>query len=279
MNQMMFFFFIFPTPTISTFSFHWGMSDDEWNCEDAFLSDPTFMGPSAKRPLLDLDTSVHSLQQFEEQLQREIEQLESILGMSRALAKFLLMRCKWNKERVMESWMDDKKKLLVEMGLLLPHMDEDAPLPVPQVQTRSTFSCPICFADDESQPVFSLACAHAYCLSCYSQYVQTKIAEADIKTLKCPAQKCPLFLMEDSVKVLVDSCAFKKYCDWYLRQFIDEIPYYKWCPSPDCQTVIECHIPSAHSLKVLSSIKLLLDHSHRRLLHLLPLFLLPVLLA
>lgn len=230
------------------------MSDEEWisnedinnSPEEEYFSDHGFNLQPSKRAHVEIDSKVHGLKEFENMVAAETNQLENVLAIARPIIKFLLMRSRWNKDKVIESYVDDKTRFLIANGILIQGIEEeDLMEKEPQIQRKNTFTCPICYNDEENQQVFSLLCGHCYCLDCYSHYCQSKIQEGDIKTLKCPAEKCTMYLLENNVKTIVDSNTFQKYSEWYLRNFIDDIEYYKWCPTPDCNTILECHIPSS----------------------------------
>ncbi|KAG0208073.1 hypothetical protein BGX28_000893 [Mortierella sp. GBA30] len=121
-------------------------------------------------------------------------QVAGILGISVDQAKTLLRSFKWNKERLIERYMDDPEKVLANAGVML---DDVA---TPTRQRPNGFVCMICFDDDSSGPAFGLQCGHVFCQTCYEQYLTQKIAEeGECRKILCPESGCSVIADEQTI--------------------------------------------------------------------------------
>ncbi|KAF6742290.1 RING-5 domain-containing protein [Ephemerocybe angulata] len=111
------------------------LSDDDMDIADDFKS-------SAKGKLKAYEVEYESLCQadVEKAIQDDAEHICGILGVDMSTAQLLLRHAKWNKERLIEKYMDNPSKVLVDAGVALP--DSQAPSAPPPIRTAPTPSGP-----------------------------------------------------------------------------------------------------------------------------------------
>lgn len=119
-------------------------------------------------------------------------------------AAILLRHYGWNKERLIELWVETPEKLKVEAGI----MDDEI---TPKLQDLSKFTCQVCFLSSSDvgtgkvpkMSTLALACGHRFCKDCYTQYIEGKIREGESRKIQCMEEKCGLIVDEKTVGILV----------------------------------------------------------------------------
>lgn len=153
-------------------------------------------------------------------------------------AAILLRHYGWNKEKLIEKYMDTPEKVNVEAGV---HENSSRP----KLMNLEDFTCDICFRSAEdcgppSSPVvtrstssgrtksrsiskstaakitptiqtLALACDHRFCTECYSNYLEQKIkSEGESRRIQCMEGKCNLVVDEKTVGLLVAPELFER---------------------------------------------------------------------
>ena len=128
-----------------------------------------------------------------------------ILGVTQDQAAALLRSFKWNKERLVERYMDHAQEILDQAGVVLD-----------DVQTRLLkrprgFVCMICFDDSSAGPALGLRCGHVFCQPCYEQYLTQKIVEeGECRRILCPESGCDVVVDEQTIKKVVQAPVMSK---------------------------------------------------------------------
>lgn len=158
-----------------------------------------------------------------------------VLGVSSiAVAATLLRYTKWNKERLIEKYMENPDKLCSDAGI--PNLQLEKPT---DKSTKST--CLICLEEYPGAQTYALACGHRYCSGCWKSFLELKINEGpECVYATCPAPKCKLRVHENTMRALVTPVLFDKYQNFVLKTFVDDNPLVKWCPAPGCENCIRC---------------------------------------
>jgi len=132
--------------------------------------------------------------------------VSGILGVSLQQAAALLRSFKWNKERLVERYMDHSQEILDQAGIVL----DDVHTPV--LKRPRGFVCMICFDDSSAGPALGLRCGHVFCQPCYEQYLTQKIVEeGECRRILCPESGCNAVVDEETVKKAVQPTAMAKY--------------------------------------------------------------------
>jgi ariadne-1 len=174
--------------------------DFESEEDQDFAFDPVV--PDSKKSY-EVDYSIWKPIDIVEKQRKDIEDVTTILGCESEIATTLLWHFKWNKERLIESFMENEEKVKKEAGV---HGNFK-----PEFKIIKNFCCDICCSDDENLTTFALSCNHRYCTNCYKHYITQKIKEeGESRHISCPGE-CTLVLDEKTVKSLVEPDVFEKY--------------------------------------------------------------------
>ncbi|TFK82526.1 hypothetical protein K466DRAFT_590455 [Polyporus arcularius HHB13444] len=243
---------------------------------DAF-GDDFKVAVRSERKLYEVDYTSLSQPEIEKIMQTDVDHISGIFGVEPAVAAQLLRHMNWNKERLIEKYMDNASSVAVAAGVELPPREPTPPPPKasssrlsstgPQRTTRRTtaenlksspkskrttplveeskeFVCPICF-DDTQTEFMSLICEHKFCASCWKEYITSKVrTEAECK-IACMAEDCNIVALDPFVEKALgdDRETWTRYQELLVRQFVSCIPHLKFCPYPSCTHTVSC--PSA----------------------------------
>ena len=128
----------------------------------------------------------------------QIEEVASILEQPPEASAILLRYTRWNKERLIENYMEKPDELLEAAGL-----GPDA-AQKPKTVVIKGFTCEICCEDEPGLETYALKCGHRYCLDCYRQYLAQKIKdEGEAARIQCPARGCNRIVDSKSLEFLV----------------------------------------------------------------------------
>lgn len=219
--------------------------------------DPDF-GLSAK----DLDkkkAAAHSVSYkvFEPtDIKRQQEEMMSdvnmILDMSKEDAAIMLRHFRWNKERLLEDYMDRPEKVLEAAGLSSNSASQ------PKLQALPGFVCDICCEDEEGLQTFAMKCGHRYCVDCYRHYLTQKIQdEGESARIQCPSDGCGRILDSRSLDLLVTPELTDRYHELLNRTYVEDKDSFKWCPAPDCPNAIECGVKKKDLDKIVPTVECL----------------------
>ncbi|KAG0188443.1 hypothetical protein DFQ28_004823 [Apophysomyces sp. BC1034] len=216
-----------------------GNSDIE---ADDMSFDSECIGKMSKKAY-EVDHVVHSMDNLLNMQKKEIGQVSSILTLTDENAKTLLRHFRWNKERMFERYMESPDKVLQSAGVVLNNSINL--LLLAKNLSQPSFMCIICCNDDPEMETVSVSCNHRFCRDCYQRYLTQKICEeGDIRRIECPQDHCTLVVDAKTVNLLVDNKTNSKYQTLLNGTYVDDNDFLRWCPAPDCEYAIECHIPN-----------------------------------
>ncbi|KAJ6790192.1 hypothetical protein PWT90_07898 [Aphanocladium album] len=218
------------------------LSGAEFDDEDFDEPDPDF-GLSPK----DMDKKksqahvvpfkVYEPTDIQKQQDDMIAEVNMILDMGKEDAAIMLRHFRWNKERLLEDYMDRPEKILEAAGLSSNTSD------LPKLEAVPGFVCDICCEDEEGLQTFAMKCGHRYCVDCYRQYLTQKIRdEGEAARIQCPSDGCGRILDSRSLDLLVTSELTGRYHELLNRTYVEDKDIFKWCPAPDCPNAVECGI-------------------------------------
>jgi ariadne-1 len=137
--------------------------------------------------------------QIQAQQDRQIDQVSAILGQPPEAAAILLRHLRWNKERLIDQYMEKTEEVLETAGL-----GQESTTNPPKLQKIKGFVCDICCDDDPKMDTFAMKCGHRFCLDCYRQYLGTKIQdEGEAARIRCPGEGCTRIVDSKSLDLLV----------------------------------------------------------------------------
>ncbi|SPQ24665.1 5577b835-84b8-4981-a7ab-217d192f1f40 [Thermothielavioides terrestris] len=178
-----------------------------------------------KKAAYDISFKVYEPGDITKQQDDLINEVNMILDISKEEAAILLRHFRWNKERLIEDYMDR------------PVQDE------PGLQT------------------FALKCGHRYCVDCYRHYLSQKIlGEGEAARIQCPAEGCNLIIDARSLDLLVTQDLTERYHELLHRTYVEDKETLKWCPAPDCENAIECAVKKKDLDRVVPTVSCLCGH-------------------
>jgi len=193
------------------------MSDlDEWDSEDVGESgdedmdetdygedaelgfDPVIPEKDIQKPY-ECEFAIHSIADIIEFQSKEIDHVATILGTRKETAATLLRYFRWNKERLIERFMDNAASVQEEAGVIVDSTRQ------PKLSGRPGFVCDICCSDEPGLLTLALSCGHRYCHNCYRQYLTQKIMEeGESRRIQCMGN-CRLIADEKTIEAIVPS--------------------------------------------------------------------------
>ncbi|RUS23289.1 hypothetical protein BC937DRAFT_89282, partial [Endogone sp. FLAS-F59071] len=200
----------------------------------------------------EVDFSVHSVSDIVASQQKEVMQVSGILGIRQEHAATLLRHFRWNKERLIERYMDNPDIVLRQAGVITDN--KLAPHFIPAGRFAG-FMCDICCDDDDELKTLALSCGHRFCMNCYEHYLLQKIKEeGESRRIQCPQDGCNVIVDEATVKLIVSRETHDKYRTLLNRTYVDDNDYLRWCPAPNCEYAIECHVPATSLQTIVPSV-------------------------
>jgi ariadne-1 len=209
-----------------------------------------------KKKTFDINSKCYHPKDIQAQQDELIDEVNMILDMGKEDAAILLRHFRWNKERLIEDYMDRPNKVLEDAGLGSSTSDP------PKLQIIKGFVCDICCEDGPELQSFAMKCGHRYCVNCYKQYLNQKVREeGEAARIQCPQDGCKRIMDAKSLDLLVTADLQQRYRELLTRTYVEDKEHLKWCPAPDCQNAIECGIKKKDLDKVVPTVAC--DCSHR----------------
>ncbi|ESK92231.1 ring finger protein [Moniliophthora roreri MCA 2997] len=259
-------------------------SEDEMDM-DAF-GDDFKVNTAAKKKSYEIDYDSLSQAAVEKQMRQDIEHCCGILGIEESAAALLLRYQSWNKERLIEKFMDNPSAMLVAAGIASPSPDSPTSPRGHSVSAQSTssqagstsksirssppmsskslksptepFVCPICFEDSAELQSLGLDCGHMFCSGCWTGYTTSKIKDEGEYCIRCMAESCALvapdhfirssLLPEGSSKPPEENVqVWTRFQELLVRNFVASMPNLKFCPYPGCTNTVSCSSAASKS--------------------------------
>ncbi|WFD44656.1 RBR-type E3 ubiquitin transferase [Malassezia psittaci] len=189
------------------------------------------------------------------------DQIEHIAGMfvvSKTDAATLLHHFHWNKERLIERYMDAPELVKTQAGI--QEFNYQAGF-----QTDSHFVCTVCYLSAEDCggeiATVALACGHRFCRDCYTHYVQQKVCEeGESRRIECMEECCSLIVDQDTIKALLPERSWHRYRLLLDRAYVQDHNTLRWCPAPDCEMAVECHVLPSQLRTTVPSVRCACGH-------------------
>ncbi|EDR12004.1 uncharacterized protein LACBIDRAFT_246915 [Laccaria bicolor S238N-H82] len=248
-----------------------GTQEDDMDM-DAFGEDFKVV-PKGKHKAYEVEYDSLSQAAVEKLMKQDVDHICGIFGVDVSTANLLLRYIKWNKERLIEKYMDNPTTMLVAAGVIVPEASsQPAPAPIRTHSSTSSgfhipkslkpkveepFVCPICFDDDTSIQTLALDCEHTFCFGCWTAYVNSKIRDEGEHSIRCMAEGCALVAPDPFIRsILIPEPGAPKTWDRFqellVRQFVACNNDLKFCPYPSCTNTVSC--PSASSKASLATV-------------------------
>lgn len=172
-----------------------------------------------------------------------------ILALPKDDAAVLLRFFRWNKERLLDDYMDSAQKVLDAAGVGIVNTDG------PRLETVSGFMCDICCEDAPGLETFSMKCGHRYCVECYRQYLFQKVKEeGEAARIQCPSDTCPRIIDAKSMDLLVTAELNDRYRQLLNKTYVQDNDHLKWCPAPYCENAVSCGVKKKDLGKIVPTV-------------------------
>ncbi|KAF2835043.1 hypothetical protein M501DRAFT_942842 [Patellaria atrata CBS 101060] len=247
-------------------------SDDEINSvqssEDDFMDDEDSLGEDfdaveepddfgfsqdkdikPRKQAYEVDFKVWGPGQIQDQQDKQVEEVSAVIGQPTESTAILLRHARWNKERLIESYMDKRDEVLESSGL---SEDKEGSA---SITKADDFMCDICCEDGKDLDTFAMKCGHRFCVNCYRTYLASKIRdEGEAARIKCPGEGCERIVDSKSLKLLVTEDLKDRYHELLTRTYVDDMNNLKWCPAPDCTYAVECGVKQKDLTKIVPTV-------------------------
>ncbi|KAJ3035179.1 hypothetical protein HK097_004269, partial [Rhizophlyctis rosea] len=214
--------------------------DDSDEYEDDNSSFAPVIADKDRLKAYEVEFIVHSMDDILKFQHKEVSHVSALIGCPPEHAATLLRHFRWNKERLVEQYMEKPEAVAHESGVILDSSKQPKFVAVPG------FMCDICCNDEAGLLTLAMSCNHRFCRDCYEHYLTQKIAEeGESRRIQCPASGCKVVVDEKTVEMVVKEEVCTKYKNLLLRTYVDDNPTLRWCPAPNCEYAVECHVPSS----------------------------------
>ncbi|KAF7311819.1 RBR-type E3 ubiquitin transferase [Mycena indigotica] len=240
------------------------MADGDSDGDDGMEMDDFKVVPKATRKAYELEYDSLSQPAVEKLMEKDVEYIRGILGVDDNTASLLLRHMGWNKERLIEKYMDNANKTLVAAGVIRPEPEAVKPSkrPITRRATKQrspsppkssgSFTCSICFDDAPGLTPLSLECGHAACSGCWEAYITSKIRDEAEHVCRCMAEGCGLVAPDSFIRGAIDEDGFIRFQELLVRHFVGCNKNLKFCPYPSCTNTVSC--PSGASKSSLTTV-------------------------
>lgn len=156
----------------------------------------------------EVDFKVFSPRDIQSHQDKQIDEVSAILGQPSEATAILLRHLRWNKERLIETYMERPDSVLETAGL------GPESIQAPTTKVIKGFTCEICCEDTPGLETYALKCGHRYCVDCYRQYLAQKIKdEGEAARIQCPTSGCNRIVDSKSLDMLVAAELKSRYVD------------------------------------------------------------------
>ncbi len=73
--------------------------------------------------------------------------------------------------------------------------------------------------------------------------------------MSCPGPKCKLVLDEATIERVVEPKAMVKFRQSVVRAFVDDSENMRWCPAPNCDSVVDCAVRQSQLTLFIPSVR------------------------
>ena len=151
-----------------------------------------------KKKSFEVNYEVYSPDDIRSYQRQQVEEVSMILGQPPESTAILLRHARWNKEKLIEAYMDKEDEVLERAGLG-KHSGEPA-----RVVKVPDFVCEICCEDAPNLETYAMRCGHRFCVDCYRRYLAQKVKdEGEAARIRCPGDGCNTIVDSKSLDLLV----------------------------------------------------------------------------
>ncbi|GMI33680.1 hypothetical protein TrCOL_g737 [Triparma columacea] len=174
-------------------------------------------------------------EQVREEMHSLVCEITDMLGISEAVATVLMRMHKWNKEALLNAYMNDSNATLSKAGVLSKVQGEGGGA---TSGSGTGNTCNICCDDDfASDEMYAMSCGHSFCRDCWRGFLHSKVGDGpSCIYATCPAAGCPEVITEVEVSD-VSKDVLPKFSTYQLRSYVNLNKLARWCPGAGCTKV------------------------------------------
>ncbi|KAI0798696.1 hypothetical protein BC629DRAFT_1734156 [Irpex lacteus] len=252
---------------------------------DTFDNDYKLVGGKRLKSY-EVDYSSLSQKQIEDKMKGEVDYISGLCGVDADVASLLLRHFDWNREKLVDKYMDNADAVKSKAGIAPPPKPESSTATSSQAEShagprRSTrranpsdapkqsktktiierisppveepYMCPIC-CDDNPAETRSLSCEHKFCSTCWGEYIKNKVRNEAEQWITCMGEDCNLAAPNEFIKSVLasDPVVWDRFKELLVRHYVASNRNLKYCPYPSCTYTVSC--PSASSKSALTTI-------------------------
>lgn len=162
-------------------------------------------------------------------LEALVREVSSLLDLDEDSSQILLQSFRWNKERLINQFFATPEKILTDAGLdlysrdIIPSLRDGQRTPFLTTKAgESKFQCRICCDDCDIMDAFAMGCGHAFCKSCYREYLRNQVGDGPSCILAhCPQHKCKQAITKTIMALFLDAETALRYSIFVTRNFIE----------------------------------------------------------
>ena len=151
-------------------------------------------------------------------------------------AEIVLVNHQWNLEILSSKWFENTQKIKINCGI------ERSKESIDKTNSQSLNECLVCSEPNNGNNLIGLKCKHLLCLSCFKDYIETRLTEdpLTIVLLPCPCHGCNLIVTKTVVTKCLseDKHLLEEYNKYSLKNFSEMNSDIKWCPNPKCGLIV-----------------------------------------
>jgi hypothetical protein len=183
--------------------------------------------------------------------QSHVQSIVECLNVTHTQAQALLAAYAWDKEKVLELFIENPELVCQKAKIPFPlgsesssgsatggkGKNESSSTPTVPAEPPAEIECSICFCDSEDYTRLD-GCGHAFCNDCWKGNLEMSIKEGHTFDIHCMHKGCPEYVPDFVVESLVSSETWTKYATFLAKAFVEGSRQIRWCPAPNCGKAI-----------------------------------------
>lgn len=157
------------------------------------------------------------------------DEVSNLLDVPLSAASGLLRYVRWNKEKLLEDYMNDQEKMQKDAGVY-SRCNPSSPCG----KLKRKHLCTICYDEVQSSDMIAMPCKHEFCRDCWGMFLKVMLEECVNKS--CPQVNCNEMISEAEVKEATPH-RYESYEHLQLKHFIESNQTLQCCPGADCDRV------------------------------------------
>mmetsp|Transcript_27302 Transcript_27302/g.49086 ORF Transcript_27302/g.49086 Transcript_27302/m.49086 type:complete len:357 (+) Transcript_27302:259-1329(+) len=109
---------------------------------------------------------------------------------------------------------------------------------LPMLTVSTDKECLICYSEIKDSWHLPDCFDHRFCRECIASYLEQKIRDSRVNSLKCPSSDCRHVYSDEHIKDLVPQ-HYDRYLKYKARLELAKDPSSRWCTFPDCEGVMK----------------------------------------